>query len=242
MSVGDLSACAVESSGAIQCWGDNTGNTSTPSSSVPVPVMGLASGAIAVSAGTVACAIASGGAVQCWGGNSLGQLGNGTTTDSAVPVQVTGLTSGATSVSVGVAVACAVVAGGVQCWGSKEYGQLGNGSTRRDFRVREREGRGPREEPSQRRGRSGAGLPSPGVTRSGEPRRLDASGGAGQSPFLTGAADGSGSQRSRGRALCDGRLVFGALTAMCRQPDRTCDGRRAEAYRRAFHGRRGDWT
>jgi alpha-tubulin suppressor-like RCC1 family protein len=125
ISVGGGSACAVTAGGGVVCWGDNTvgelGNGSMTSSPVPVPVTGLATGAIAVSVGAYhsACAVTAGGGVVCWGENAFGVLGNGSTTNSSTPVPATGLTSGATAVSVGFHAACAVTAGGrVQCWGT----------------------------------------------------------------------------------------------------------------------------
>ena len=51
VSVSDLTACAVTQGGKVQCWGSNgngeLGNGSTTDSSVPVQIMGFASGATA---------------------------------------------------------------------------------------------------------------------------------------------------------------------------------------------------
>ncbi|MEI8158460.1 MAG: hypothetical protein WCH60_16465 [Burkholderiales bacterium] len=134
VSAGVSHSCAVLSSGAVQCWGDNRsgqlGNGSTTISSSPVSVNGI-SNATLVSAGDGhSCAVLGSGAVQCWGANSNGQLGNGSTTSSSIPVSVSGI-SNATSVSVSVAGShsCAVLSSGaVQCWGSNGSGQLGNSS------------------------------------------------------------------------------------------------------------------
>src|SRR6185295_3701312 len=91
--------CVVANGGA-QCWGFNDsgqlGNDSTANSSVPVQVLGLASGVQAITAGSCSyhtCALVNGG-VRCWGFNIHGQLGNNSTADSHVPVPVSGLGSG----------------------------------------------------------------------------------------------------------------------------------------------------
>lgn len=132
ISMGISTACAVTTGGAVVCWGDllfpQPDSGPPASSSVPVQVPGLISGATSVAVGVgSACAVVSGG-LRCWGGALSGQLGNGSNANGSFdPVQVTGLTSGVTGVSVGNAVACAVVSGGVQCWGSNSNGQLGDG-------------------------------------------------------------------------------------------------------------------
>jgi hypothetical protein len=101
ISTGDYDTCALISSGAIQCWGQNDygqlGNGNTTQSSVPVTVMGLPSAATAIGAGPWhTCAVINGGAVWCWGRNHRGQLGNGSTTSSTTPVQVGGSGGGTT--------------------------------------------------------------------------------------------------------------------------------------------------
>jgi alpha-tubulin suppressor-like RCC1 family protein len=135
VSSGWSHSCAVTSAGAVRCWGHNPfgelGDGTTRDSAVPVDVVGLGSGALAVSVGEFhTCAVTLAGAVRCWGNNSDGELGQGTTTPSAVPVDVTGLGSRALAVSAGAFHSCAVTsAGSAKCWGRNPNGELGDGTT-----------------------------------------------------------------------------------------------------------------
>jgi hypothetical protein len=136
ISAGRNSTCAVTTSGTVKCWGSNTygqlGNGSTTGSTTPVDVMGLPSGAAAVSVGGYhACALLAGGGIYCWGDNTDGQLGDGTTTSHTTPMAVSGLSSGGASVSASRgAHTCAVrTTGAALCWGDNSGGQLGTGTT-----------------------------------------------------------------------------------------------------------------
>jgi alpha-tubulin suppressor-like RCC1 family protein len=125
-------ACALLSSGHIDCWGrgesGQLGDDTTASSSTPVEVQGVAD-AIDVTAGRhYSCALLSSGRVECWGGSEFGQLGNGTMGDSSTPVEVVGISS-ATQVTAGDYSSCVTLSSGhVDCSGQDEYGQLGDGS------------------------------------------------------------------------------------------------------------------
>ena len=93
VSAGDAQACVLTTWGAAECWGDNNhgqlGDGTATDSVVPVNVVGLGSGVVAISAGgSFSCALTSEGAVKCWGANINGALGDATTIDSPVPVEV----------------------------------------------------------------------------------------------------------------------------------------------------------
>jgi alpha-tubulin suppressor-like RCC1 family protein len=128
-------ACAVVSSGGVQCWGQNVagqlGNGTTTLSAVPVAVTGL-SGVASIAGGySHQCALTTAGGVSCWGDNTYGQLGITGVSKSTTPVAVTGLASGVTSLGGGGENnhMCAVVGGAAECWGDNQNGQLGNNTT-----------------------------------------------------------------------------------------------------------------
>jgi alpha-tubulin suppressor-like RCC1 family protein len=133
VAVGDSYACAITGAGGVECWGRNLtgslGNDATIDSPVPVDVVGLSTGVVAISAGSdQTCAVTAAGALVCWGWNANGQLGDGSTTDSHVPVGVVGLSTGVVAVSAGGNHTCALTsAGAVKCWGDNHQGQLGGG-------------------------------------------------------------------------------------------------------------------
>jgi len=82
VSVGNQHACALSRTGGLKCWGHNAegqlGDGTLEDRAMPVDVIGLTSGAIAVSTGMFdTCALTEAGRVMCWGNNSSGQLGNG---------------------------------------------------------------------------------------------------------------------------------------------------------------------
>ncbi|MCE1174657.1 MAG: putative Ig domain-containing protein, partial [Propionibacteriales bacterium] len=135
VATGSNHACAITSSGGVECWGVNTYgqlgiSTTTTSSNTPVAVAGLTD-VTAITAGvSYTCALTSTGGVKCWGFNTYGQLGNGSTTSSSTPVDVSGLTTGVTSVTAGARHACVITStGAAMCWGQNTYGALGTGNT-----------------------------------------------------------------------------------------------------------------
>jgi alpha-tubulin suppressor-like RCC1 family protein len=138
LATGDYHSCALLDSGGVMCWGANymgqLGDGTTTESHAPVEATGLASVAVAITAGTEhICVRTSSGGVKCWGSSWYGTLGNGTSGPgiySSTAVDVTGLTSGVVYLSSGIDHTCAVRStGGAMCWGRNNYGQLGDGTT-----------------------------------------------------------------------------------------------------------------
>jgi alpha-tubulin suppressor-like RCC1 family protein len=136
IAAGGVYTCALTSVGGVKCWGDNYDGelgdgTKLMEHSVPVDVIGLTRGIVAISAGlNHTCSLTLGGGVKCWGLNVFGELGDGTTSLRLTPVDVIGLVNGVVAITAGDFHTCALMsAGGVKCWGSNYLGLLGNGTT-----------------------------------------------------------------------------------------------------------------
>ncbi|KAH9260713.1 hypothetical protein BASA81_001180 [Batrachochytrium salamandrivorans] len=133
--LGPASSCALFSTGAVKCWGYNTGNLgdgTMNSRTAPSSVVGFAlSGAQDVAVGpTHTCFLATTGFVWCTGYNIFGQLGDGTKNSYLSPVRIAGPARDLlfTSVAAGNSHSCACNAAVVYCWGAGMYGQLGSGN------------------------------------------------------------------------------------------------------------------
>lgn len=147
VSVGSMSACAIDSSGVAFCWGTNSYGrlgagvdpSTTSQSAVPVMVAdggGFTNGAISkIELGYLsACLLRDLGAgsqtVYCWGSRSDGQVGGAPTYNStdfytlptAVPAGGDLVNTDVTDFSVGEAHACVVEDGSVICWGGYSGG------------------------------------------------------------------------------------------------------------------------
>jgi len=122
LALGGAFSCALQGSGAVNCWGAGSngqlGNGSTQDQLSAVSVTGLSS-AIQLAAGDAhACALLADGTVKCWGAGGQGQLGLGSLADHSTAMAVASL-SGITQIAAGENQTCALTgAGTVSCWGS----------------------------------------------------------------------------------------------------------------------------
>ena len=126
------SACGLESSGTVVCWGHNAsgqlGDGTTTARGAPAPVGGLTGIVQLVAGASHFCARSGAGAVSCWGSNEWfqgGQPTRGILTRPAL-VELDGPASGITA---GEQHTCALVAGKSFCWGADHSRQLGNDTT-----------------------------------------------------------------------------------------------------------------
>ena len=132
VSVGATHVCALEDSGKLWCWGNNTsyfggggllGDGTTDSQPEPVrSIEGMTFTDVAAGFSST-CAIATGGMTYCWGWNIYGSLGNGDTLPDAffmMAVPFVAASAGGSSAAVvpGLWSNCSIKRGGdLYCWG-----------------------------------------------------------------------------------------------------------------------------
>ncbi|MDP9151239.1 MAG: hypothetical protein M3O36_15035 [Myxococcota bacterium] len=123
IAVGGAHACALLSTGEVECWGNNSSGQLgvAPDNGVAIPTrVPNVSGATAIQAsGNSSCALI-GNSWKCWGDSSFGQLG---ALGNVLPPAT--VFTGATEFSLGDYATCANVGGSVKCLGDATYGEIG---------------------------------------------------------------------------------------------------------------------
>ena len=127
--------CAIDTSGRIWCWGDNSfGQLGLPAgvpAVAPAPTLLPDPGPwVDVGGGELhVCAVDASGGVGCWGDNEDGQLGRGDRLPFDGVSRVVGLDDGATVFHGTMSDHSCVVSstGTLRCAGEDQYGQIGNG-------------------------------------------------------------------------------------------------------------------
>ncbi|HMC56792.1 MAG TPA: hypothetical protein VKH19_16560 [Gemmatimonadaceae bacterium] len=127
VSAGGVSTCALESNGAVKCWGHSpesgsggSANTSTPTATSP-PMVATSLGA----SSTHYCALKSGGEAWCWGVLALVDT-SGAVTNTNAPMRLQSDLAWS-RIAPGFAHTCALTPGqDAYCWGDNTSGQLGD--------------------------------------------------------------------------------------------------------------------
>jgi alpha-tubulin suppressor-like RCC1 family protein len=132
VSVGELHACALDTTNAALCWGANglgqVGDGTTTDRTLPVGVLGGRTYTQIVTGLAHTCALDATGVAFCWGAS--GQIGRTTTTatEQATPTAVAGAQH-FTQIAAGGWHTCGIDnAGQTYCWGDNSYSQFGDGT------------------------------------------------------------------------------------------------------------------
>ncbi|MEP7051335.1 MAG: hypothetical protein ABJB12_13330, partial [Pseudomonadota bacterium] len=131
ITIGLQHACAVDPTGNVRCWGNNSGGqlglNNQTDSSVPVQVSSLTGVEEIGATGAGTCARTAAGSVYCWGGNLDGEVGDGTNTRRLSPVLVL---TGSKKLRAGANHVCSLQAdSSIKCWGFNGYGELLDGTS-----------------------------------------------------------------------------------------------------------------
>jgi alpha-tubulin suppressor-like RCC1 family protein len=130
LSAGGFHTCAIKTTGALWCWGDDSygqigGATSNRQSNVPIQFDQATDWTRVVAGDAATCAMKTDHSVWCWGDITA------TAAPSSMiqwpdPKRVNG--ANWESVSSGGEHFCGIAYGSLYCWGSNGYGQVGDGT------------------------------------------------------------------------------------------------------------------
>ncbi|MFH1434656.1 MAG: hypothetical protein ABIJ56_02960 [Pseudomonadota bacterium] len=133
IATGDFHTCGLHATEGLKCWGYNihgqVGDGTVFSSTSPLAVYGMASGAIRVfGAADQSCALMDTSKLTCWGYNAWAQLGNGASAKMTAPTAVAGLSDAEEVIGAGPGISCATTSTDFLCWGTNEWWQIGDGT------------------------------------------------------------------------------------------------------------------